>query len=445
MLFFVWILPLFIYLGIAAQTAGLILCCILAPLVLIIKYDGVNVPKQWLHISFFLFIIWAIFPLWNLLGLNHSPIVWKKVLSSHIPSSVIIASIGIFLINIVANHKNSFIDKTKFIYSPKDLFSSFINGFLCATILITIYLVIQHYTGFDYREVNYKLDESHQIRDLNYRVKGLYGHPLSISSVFIGIVFFFSYLYMNLENIKYFNLKHLKAKIFAITCMSYLNLVMSSGRFAIAIASVWILVCFLSKLRKVMNFSFLWKFVLALPFFVFFIIQSGVFQRIYQTFVGFEYLLHKIPRITIWKIHWQLFLDKPWLGYDSINFKIAREALYSSSGNLHLKGLAAHNIFLQTFCEIGILGALIVFVCLFFVFCNFKKVCNPRLLSHFLTSALGFSFLANVLHGLMQNTFYDTHAVVLYMALAFFVLWTSYFEKTYQNIKQRFAHTKIIF
>ena len=119
--------------------------------------------------------------------------------------------------------------------------------------------------------------------------------------------------------------------------MAYIDILMSSGCFAIAIATLGLILMFLLRLKNMLNFKALWKLILVVPVVGFFIFQSGALQRMYRTFAGFENLNIKIPRLTIWKLHLQLFLEKPWFGYGSIDLKTMREALYISSGNSHLQ------------------------------------------------------------------------------------------------------------
>ena len=96
------------------------------------KTKGTKILRQWQYLALFLFVIWAIFPLWTILGFEQPPFIWKKYLSSHIPSSVVIAALGIFFIATIRGQKNN----TKFIYSPNKLFLNFVDGFFMQVYLL---------------------------------------------------------------------------------------------------------------------------------------------------------------------------------------------------------------------------------------------------------------------------------------------------------------------
>ena len=119
--------------------------------------------------------------------------------------------------------------------------------------------------------------------------------------------------------------------------------------------------------------------------------------------------------------------DKPWLGQGFAQMKAySKEESYQKLGlGNYFRKYNAHNIYLQTLSELGIIGSLVLLLLLFGITraLYYEIKLHQKQTSSQLHKIFLLSFIVNLLHGVTQNTFYDANVVALYLGLFWFNIW----------------------
>ena len=96
-------------------------------------------------------------------------------------------------------------------------------------------------------------------------------------------------------------------------------------------------------------------------------IFSGFF--IYLRSGGLNNLLNRVhtsdPRFDIWSAHIKMFLLKPWFGQSYMFLTSKYKSSFYPLMPEHYSGFAAHNIYLQSLTEMGIIGSIAIVIILF--------------------------------------------------------------------------------
>jgi O-antigen ligase len=115
-------------------------------------------------------------------------------------------------------------------------------------------------------------------------------------------------------------------------------------------------------------------------------------------------LEQRFDRVIFWKINWQLFLQDPWLGSGLGQYQSRLLDTYLQAGYTSLeRKYNAHNIYLQTFADGGVLGGISLVLLLTGV-----GLTAWQLNAKFKHRALSLIFLATLFGGLLQNHLRDT-------------------------------------
>ncbi len=347
--------------------------------------------KDFLKISFLFFLLWIIFPIWNL---GHfffgrgGELTVSQLFSSHTPSSALVMSLGFCFVFFSKKKNQQTFCSEKF----------FFRGLLYALFFLAVYVVLQYIFGFDYRHDNFRLPDQDRFNGTYFRAYGLYGHPLSLSSVMLAIL---GYVCVLLEEAR-----ENKKELIFICVLSFIILLLTGSRAPAFIACFFLFVFFVRKLP-----IFFLLLGTSVGFCAFYYI--GIFARVLELF-SFENF-SEFPRFVFWKVHAEMFSDSPFFGhgYAAVS-SFLRSEYYDLAGfGDYLTKYSAHNIYLEFLVELGFLGSFFVGIILFFLLFFLKKNAQSKQFFYAFLLALGL----NMIHGLTQNTFFDANLFSAYLYL----------------------------
>lgn len=376
-------MPFFMFLGVAGQLLGLMF--------FFFFLLNNSKSKDFLKISFLFLLLWLVFPLWNL---GHfffgrgGELTVSQLFSSHTPSSSLVMSLGCCLVFFWSKESHKSFCSEKF----------FFLGLLCALFFLAIYVVFQYFFGFDYRYDNFRLPDQDRFNGTYFRAYGLYGHPLSLSSVMLAIL---GYSCVLLEGAR-----ENKKKLIFICLLSFIILLLTGSRAPALIACFFLFVFFARKLP-----IFFLLFGIVTAFIAFYYI--GIFSRVLELFSLKN--ISDFPRFVFWKVHAEMFFDSPVFGhgYAAVS-NFLRYEYYDLAGlSDFLTKYSAHNIYLEFLVELGLFGSFLVGSILFFLLFFLKKNAKSPLFFYAFLVALGL----NMIHGLTQNTFFDANLFSPYLYL----------------------------
>jgi O-antigen ligase len=124
-------------------------------------------------------------------------------------------------------------------------------------------------------------------------------------------------------------------------------------------------------------------------------------------------------RPFFWHVYLAMWRDSPFLGqgYFAVEHGL-RTHYYMREGFEALRDkFNAHNIFLEVLGISGLLGFFAYLVVCVLLWINLKVLAGLSPQRRFILQALGVAFAANLLHGLTQNTFFDSAVSSCYLGL----------------------------
>ncbi|MBP6219364.1 MAG: O-antigen ligase family protein [Oligoflexales bacterium] len=472
---FAYIFPVCLFAGVALQALGFYLFALLIPLLWV---SSLPLEKMVLgrlkKISLALMGLFLIFPicsLWNSLFLPPQMISsflpkdlslpGKDLLRSSLSSAVFLS--GGTLLCFCLFKKNGQEKKIgKHWADLKAFHSHFLSGFFFATVCLLVFVLLQQFLGFDYRVSGMILPDHERLESGFYRSPGLYGHPLSLAAVALGLFTFFGYLatekWGSWLHHRFFSRGEPQAEILNLLgedswkVRIYLSLislfhlyfvVASGGRTATFIAISFLLVFCTRIFYQASGWKFFsWKSFIFLN--VFPPILLALLMPLLPMLSRFRGLLadpgstflQHFDRLKFWIVHWYMFQDKPWLGQGLAQLHSGyREAYYEALGFGWLRDkFNAHNLYLEILAEVGIVGALSFFLFSFLAMRQLKGLSRARG-SYILYQAFLWAILANLFHSFTQNVFFDSNVTLIYLSLFFLVIWfslTNIFRQEFQ-------------
>lgn len=452
------LLPFFTLAGVALQGAGYYLCAIALPIYYLgikSKLDRSDLEKI-SFIAILLMTLYAIFPftsvLNSLLGENLIPdhplvtmvkLSYKKLLASQISSSIFASGIMILAFHYFSGRRHfsgqrpapqteTTTSHLTWIYRH-----SFHKGLLYASCLLFLYTAYQHFTGFDYREEGYLLNSAKRMNESsNYRALGFFGHPLSLSGVSLCLFSYswFLFLYYR-KNEKKKNSKKkaiyliFEDKLFWISLLQLIMLIFSGGRAAFLIGLGMIGLTPLVLYRtQIFSKKILASILVSVPLIFYFSLKMGLFIRFNELIVRFKG--GQIDRFKFWQVYWDMFTDHPWIGHGYAWIKAyKRDYYYHKNGYALLEQkYNAHNTYLEVLANVGLLGALVLCVCIYFILKTYKCLLRSKDSRPYYYAFL-MALLANLINALTQNVFFDSNVVYAYLALFWTSIWISATEK----------------
>lgn len=289
---------------------------------------------------------------------------------------------------------------------------------LSCLFILLIYMVFQRYWGIDWVHGFSARIPDHRYSDGVYRVAGFMSHPLSfaynaslLTLVFIGLM-----LYGGTDK-KYKRIWCLCA------IFSFLTLLLSNSRWPLALC---FFLAFALFAKKDMGLFKSKRFILMILAFGTLTVFASR-DRISEIIVNTDEIHDEIPRLVFWKVHWELFKDQPISGTGYAGKDAATLDQYNKLGyNDMERKYAAHNIFLQTLADSGLIGfAGLSFILGSLVMASWKllrRAGNPLLLIIAVFTILG---------GLMQNNLRDSEYL--------FALWLVIGIVSIMNWDEQFA------
>jgi hypothetical protein len=258
-----------------------------------------------------------------------------------------------------------------------------------------IYMLLQRWTGVDWAKGLDATLGTHRFAYGVYRVSGFMGHPLSLSYnlvmmqvVAIGLL---------LASSGWIS-KTARWQGVALVGILTLSLVVTGSRWPLLAA---MLAIFFTWGRS------LWRWRLQLTvaaccFALILWIEGSIVARVLELLGPQQSLAQRFDRIVFWKAHWQMFLDHPLAGVGLAAGHEAKVHYYNLVGGSD-KLYQAHNTFLQTLADSGLIG--LIGLSGFFVGLSLAA---KRALRDFGSPMVLAILIATVLSGLFQNNLRDS-------------------------------------
>lgn len=449
-----FLFPFLLYLGIALQGLSFYLFGLVVPALFFLCMQE-KIPSFFTKIGVVFILLHILFPIINFFiyfypnsyvspKFYHLSLKWPGILQSNFPSSLFFG--GLLLILLTSFSQKRISPEKKISLSSIQPLAFFLKGLLPASCFFLFLLLFSHYTGVDLhtlfrKKIGY-LSMQDAFQTGGFRVYGFYGHPLTVAGVCLTYTIFSwslacSFLANNKVHI--WNLfekgrGHQFLTILSLIAIAFLNEIcvfLSGGRSATIVGLILIFLISLScYLRGKKNFYPLFFILCVLSVTsLYFGHKLGILSRIEKTTTSLtqnESLDEGNYRLFFWKTYVKMFLDKPLVGQGNYWLKQGvREDYYNKLGYENLpEKYIAHNIYLEILGSTGLVG--LVWICS--LLCYLMVILHRNLFSkesHLRPLALPFllAFIANLLHGITQNVFFDSSVVYIYLCLLMVMMW----------------------
>lgn len=461
LLFF--LLPFFMLSGVALQSAGLYLC-----LVVWMFFVGDKLafaPRRATLSTASILIVSYLLPIafQSVLGLFENPLrscvidpprvlTCELSLRSWFKSPMSSATVGIgvgwalfiFTRNSATTHGQQInVAALNVVNDDEARVTAFSKGLLLSSALLFAYCVFQHRTGYSLLLKSRLLEPEHQMANGFYRAFGFYGHPLSLAGS--SLVWLSFGLWGMLSEFRKRNLASgLSLPLWFLVSTFHFSLIyMSGGRTALAVAFLMIgmllmtmtvsaLLVRLSPQSHVKQNKKLKKYLL--PFSIGFLAFLGALPFLFSSDLVKRILSFVHVRGTssgtmgqglfgdrelFWQVYLAMWRDAPFLGQGDFAVRHGvRTQYYFQEGFADLRDkFGAHNIFLEVLGTMGVVGLFSYIVLCVLLFLNLKILAGRSQQRLFVLKALLIAFAANLLHGLTQNTFFDSSVSACYLAI----------------------------
>lgn len=381
---------------------------------------------SWLFVGIFF-----VFPIFNAISywiapLKYESSAWEPLrylLRS--PISSVVGGSGLAFIILI--HLNKCIKRNVWKYSYLDSYKFFSIGIALASLVLFGYVVYQHLTGFDYRETDHFLDHAKRLSSGNYRTLGFYGHPLSLASVALGMLAFYWFMvWQRTDHAIRSSWYHRRIFNGCLAICHLLILIMAGGRAPLVVGFLMLLLIpFLVSVSKKERF---WR-NLSVGLSGFVVLVLVYLFNLHLRFLELTSGLNSdsLDRIKFWYIHWKMFLDRPWFGHGYVWLKERiRDEYYIAYGFESLaRKYNAHNFYLECLANLGVLGSLTLLTGFLVALRMVAKIIAYDEESKLLFKAWLVALVANAVHGLTQNTFFDSNLIYVYWSLLWFIIWNS--------------------
>ncbi len=262
-----------------------------------------------------------------------------------------------------------------------------------------IYSVAQRYTGIDWVHGWHAVLPGHRFAYGVYRISAFMGHPLTLAYNLMLILVAGCAMTLRLRP----PLPLRESKVWwGIIAFSAATLLISGSRFVLIVIILALAWGALGSGRKISRY---WRWiaglaaVLALALWA----EGSIVGRFGEVLDPGVPLLARFPRLVFWRVHWQMFVDHPLYGVGMAGVDDAMRHYYTAAG-YHDNMYPAHNIFLQTLADTGLIGLAGLLALVIGLVLAAKRL--RRATGH----AQGISYLtaATLLTGLMQNDLRDS-------------------------------------
>lgn len=274
-----------------------------------------------------------------------------------------------------------------------------------------VYALAQRYTGIDW---THGLDARlgpHRFAYGVYRISGFMGHPLTLAYNLLLMLTAAGALLLPLR--QSLDAREVKAWWIVATAATAILLI-SGSRFVLLVIPVMAVLAAGRRLLRHAPWVILAAAVVALVLWW----EGSVVGRFSEFFDTNVPLTDRFSRLVFWQVHWRMFLDQPIAGVTLAGVSEAMEAYYSAIGRRDIIN-TAHNVFLQTMADSGLIGLGGMISLLAGIAVSAARA--RRLLGH--ASGIGLLLVATVLSGLLQNNLRDSEFLfALWFFLALLIL-----------------------
>ena len=452
-----FVLPFFLMAGVALQSAGLYFCLVLIPLLcawplprgaqrVVVSTAMLLAACYFLPIVIQSIVALSADPLRSCVvdpprikSCDLTPQAWLKS-----PVSAAFAGLAFGWIIIAfrkSRDSNLSVDNASVVANTPggndrrlELFS---RGLMYASVVFFVYGVCQHITGFNILSADRILADEHRMPNGRYRIFSFYGHPLSLAGA--------SLVWVGISAVAAQEAFANKGRVFGLRLIDWLivaaiqtgNVYMSGGRTALLVALLFWGIIVLSVLwqsaknvflprlfpnRPQAPILFTVKLLLALC-------SVGVGVFLYS--LGPDWFssrgvgggtLGQGPlgdRPLFWQTYLSMWRESPFFGqgYFAIEHGV-RTQFYIKEGFAALRDkFNAHNIFLEVLGISGIVGLFAFLGILVLLYLNLKVLAGNSRERRWLLKGLLFALVANLLHGLTQDTFFDSAVTACYLGV----------------------------
>lgn len=407
------------------QQGGMYLFLFLVPLCLA-RWEKIN-RRLIFQVGFSGWCLYATFDLIDLIHWSYSGFSYRipaNVLTKSKFSSILGASGVLFMLIGRSIGRES----AGSIVTRNFLVAWFFDGLFIGSALLLFYGVLQFITGFDFSSVAaYRPDRI--IGGGFHRIAGFSSHPLSLAGLslalmaFCGALSFKTAIFSDWDSELTVGKRlgvPVKQRLLATAVIHAILVTLSGSRMATILVLMEVVLFGLILLRR--HWRHGWVKLSAMGCLL---LTGAVLYK-----AGFIERLMALKdaqrggdqRFNFWQIHWAMFKESPWIGHGRYYLEtIARDQFYDRMfPAADVQRYNAHNIFLEVLAMGGLIG------CSLIVGCTVWWMRQVHRLSE-LGGGLGQAFwgpwclalLANLLHGLTQNTFFDSAVLAPYL----YVVW----------------------
>lgn len=264
--------------------------------------------------------------------------------------------------------------------------------YLC---IYTIYLILQRYTGVDWvKGFTGVLPENREAYGV-YRLSGFMGHPLSLAyNMVLGVLLFACGGHLALRE------GRSRAHYWICLALLVFGLAISGSRWPFVVAIVLLLG------SNFMQIFAKWRLLLAgiLVFAIFLYFEGSFVGRMQEMFAGSVPLTERFPRLLFWQVHWHIFVDHPFVGAGFGATEAVRLDYYVANGYTNIEHkFPAHNIFLQTLADSGLIGLMSLMIWLTGFLVSLRRAADQAKIK-----SIMLILPAVILTGLFQNNLRDT-------------------------------------
>lgn len=285
------------------------------------------------------------------------------------------------------------------------------NGFLWAGVLLFMYALVQLTTGFNFSEVADQRTDRLMAFGL-FRVPGFTGHPVHFAGQCLPIFgFFWARTWRARPKMQRSDI--INAGIF------FVLIWFSGSRMGALVALITLIL--IPWLHGGLSWARRMGIIgLAAALGVILTYVTGMFARIFESFDHDQYS-GLGNRLQFWRVHWQMFLDSPWIGWGHIWSDLHwRQAYYQKLGlGTFPEQYNAHNVFLEILANCGLIGLLALGIS--FLGC---LIAVRRIFTSEMSVPLVWAFVTLAIFGLTQNSFFDTPAQLILLGLLASCIWS---------------------
>ncbi|MFZ9520000.1 MAG: O-antigen ligase family protein [Silvanigrellaceae bacterium] len=313
----------------------------------------------------------------------------------------------------------------------------FARGLIFASVVFFIYGVCQHVTGFNLLSAERILADEHRMPNGRFRIFSFYGHPLSLAGAsLVWVAISLSAAHDSFSN---------KTRVFGLRLSNWLfvgaiqtaNVYMSGGRTALLVAIVlWGMLAMgvLSSIAKNVLLPRIFPnrsqtpILLALTLLL---AVCSVGAGVFLYSLGPDWLTSRGvgggtmgqgplgDRPLFWQTYLSMWRESPWFGqgYFAVEHGV-RNQFYNKEGFAGLRDkFNAHNIFLEVLGISGIVGLFAFLGAMVLLYLNLKVLAGRSRERVWLLKGLLIAVITNLLHGMTQNTFFDSAVSACYLGI----------------------------